>query len=270
MVVQPLLGLLLPGVYRDVTWIKATWFGNDLITLLVAAPILVVSQASVSRGSRRARLVWLGVQGYAVYNFAYYLLGAALNAFFPLYVLASVVSVLSLIFGLAGTDVAFAARQFSARTPVRSIGGYYTFVAAGLSAVWLGTWAAYIFAERPTPVEPEVFRLVAALDLTIIVTALAAGGVLLWRRNDWGFVISPIAGILASLYLSVLTLNSTVAVIQGIVQAPGELPIWGTLLVPTTAATVLLLIAAGKGNSDGAQSRDAPNQRIEQTTRLEQ
>lgn len=41
MVVQSSLGLLFQRQYRDVEWIKATWFGNDWVTLVVAVPLLV-------------------------------------------------------------------------------------------------------------------------------------------------------------------------------------------------------------------------------------
>ncbi len=36
MTVQATLGLILPGQYRDVEWIRATWYGNDWVTLIVA------------------------------------------------------------------------------------------------------------------------------------------------------------------------------------------------------------------------------------------
>jgi hypothetical protein len=91
--------------------------------------------------------------GYAVYSYTYYVLGAALNVFFAIYVLAFVVAIASLIIGLAGIDAASIVSAFSARTPARVLGGYYVFVATGLSAVWLGAWAAYVLAGRPTPVE---------------------------------------------------------------------------------------------------------------------
>ncbi|MHB1345500.1 MAG: hypothetical protein ACYCX3_14265, partial [Thermoleophilia bacterium] len=117
----------------------------------------------------------------------------------------------------------------------------YVFVAVGLSVVWLGTWAAYVFAGRPTPVETEAFHLVAALDMTLMVPALVTGGVLLWRRRPWGYVIAPVAGIQASLYLLVLSVNSAVSISRGIVAAPGELPIWGTLMVLTSTATIWLV-----------------------------
>jgi hypothetical protein len=43
MAVQSVLGLLFQRQYRDVEWIKATWFGNDWVTLVAAVPLLVVA-----------------------------------------------------------------------------------------------------------------------------------------------------------------------------------------------------------------------------------
>jgi hypothetical protein len=74
-----------------------------------------------------------------------------------------------------------------------------------------------------------------------MVPALALGGVLLWRRNAWGYIVAAIAGIQGSLYLLVLSINSAVEILRGLAEAPGELPLWGTLAVSTTAVTFLLL-----------------------------
>jgi hypothetical protein len=240
MAAQAVLGRLLEGQYRDVTWIRATWFGNDLVTLLLAVPLLVAALVLVRRGSVRALVLWLGVLGYGVYNYAYYMLGAALNAFFPLYVLLLVLSVVTLILVVSRVDASQVA-ALRAQTPVRAIGGYLVFVAVGLSLVWFGMWAAYIFAGRPTPVEPEAFKLVAALDTSIMVSLMAFGGVLLWRRNAWGGMVAGIAGIQGSLYLIVLSVNASVAISRGLVEAPGELPVWGVLAVATMIATAALL-----------------------------
>lgn len=99
MVVQSVLGLVFRGQYRDAEWIRLTWFGNDWVTLVVATPLLVASLLLARRGSVRGLLLWLGVVGYGAYNYAYYMLGAALNAFFPLYVAALLVSVATLVLG---------------------------------------------------------------------------------------------------------------------------------------------------------------------------
>ncbi len=241
MVVQSVLGRVFPGQYRDVEWIRTTWFGNDWITLVVGAPLLVASLLLARRGSIRGLLLWLGMLGYGAYNYAYYLLGAALNAFFPLYIVALVLSVSTLILALSRIDAAEVAASFRPKTPVRIVGGYLVFVAVGLTFVWMGMWAAYVFAGQPTPIEPEAFKLVAALDITIMVPALALGGVLLWRRNAWGYIVAAIAGIQGSLYLLVLSINSAVAILRGLAEAPGDLPLWGTLAVTTTAVTFMLL-----------------------------
>jgi hypothetical protein len=244
MVVQSVLGLVFPGQYRDVEWIRLTWFGNDWVTLVVGVPLLVASLLLARRGSIRGLLLWLGTIGYGAYNYAYYMLGAALNAFFPLYVVTLLVSVATLILALSRIDVAGVAAHFRAKTPVRAVGGYLVLVALELSSVWMVTWAAYVFAGRPTPVETEAFKLVAALDITIMVPALALGGILLWRQNAWGCIVAAIAGVQGSLYLLVLSINSAVAILRGLAEAPGELPLWGTLVAATAAVTSLLLANA--------------------------
>lgn len=241
MAVQAALGLLLTEQYRDIEWIKATWFGNDWITLLLAVPLLLVGATLALRGSVRGLLLWLGTIGYAAYNYSFYVFGAALNTFFPLYVILLVLAVVSLILLLAHLDVVVVARSFSPRTPARLIGAYLVFVALGLTTVWMAMWAAHVFGGRALPTGPEAFKVVAALDLSMMVPALAVGGVLLWRRDAWGYVIAAIAGIQGALYLLVLSLNSAIAIRRGLAGAPGELPIWGVLTVCTTAAAWLLL-----------------------------
>lgn len=244
MAVQAALGLIFPGQYRDVEWIRATWFGNDWITLALGVPLLAAALLLVRRGSIRGQLLWLGMLGYGAYNYAFYLFGAALNAFFPLYIVAFLLSAVALILALSRTAVEAVAARFRSKTPVRAVGGYLTFVALGLTVVWLVMWAAHVFGGRPTPVEPEAFKLVAALDLTVMVPALASGGILLWRRHPWGYVIATIAGVQGALYLLVLAVNSMVSILRGLEEAPGQLPVWGALAAATAIATVTLLANA--------------------------
>jgi hypothetical protein len=241
MAAQSVAGLVYSEQYRDVPWIKATWFGNDWVTVGLAVPLMGFALVRQRDGSTRWLLVWAGTVAYAIYNYAFYLFGAALSVFFPLYVAAVALAILILILLLARVDVASVARRFRQNTPIRTIGGYFLFVGAGLSFVWMAMWGAYIFAGRPTPVEPEAFKIVAALDLSLMVPALTCGGVLLWNRRPWGYVLASIAGLQAALYLIVLSVNSFVAIHRGLTAAPGELPMWVPLAVATSAATGLLL-----------------------------
>lgn len=241
MLVQTLTGLVFPTQYRDPEPIRSSWLGNDWVTLVVVIPMLIAGLAGVARSSTRGLLLWLGMLGYATYNYAFYLFGAALNASFPLYVIAVVLAVVALILALASIDAAWIARSFRPDAPSRVVGGALVVVGVGLATIWIVVWAAHVFAGRPTPATPEAFKVVAALDLALMVPALTAGGTLLWRRRPWGFVLAAIASIQGAAYLLVLTVNSGLAIQRGLAQAPGELPIWGTLFVFMATAALLLL-----------------------------
>lgn len=251
MAVQSLLGLLWATAYRDPAWIKATWFGNDLITLLVAAPLISISHRMAVAGSVRAELVRLGAVGYAVYNYAFYLFGAALNAFLPLYVITMGVAIVAFASNIARIDPIVVAHSLRPVARLRLVAGYLMFVACGLSLVWIGMWAAYVFAGVPTPVAPETFKIVAALDLLWLVPSFAAGGVLMWKRRAWGFVLAAAASVQGAMYLLVLSINSIIAIYRGLAAFPGELPIWAPLTIFTLAAAILLLNEASGSSATG-------------------
>lgn len=239
MTVQAALGLLFRNQYRDVDWIAATWVGNDLVSLVVAVPLLVRGMRSAARGDERGRIVMLGVFAFGVYNYAFYLFGAALNVFLPVYVLAFVCSGSALVASITAIDLSKV--RVVERLPLRLIGGYFVVVGVGLVVAWVGMWAAHVFVGRATPIEPEAFKLVAALDLSLMAPLLILSGVQLWHRRLAGCLAGAVAGIQASLYLTVLSVNSTFAVRSGRIEAPGELPVWGMLAATTIAATLLLM-----------------------------
>jgi hypothetical protein len=54
-------------------------------------------------------------------------------------------------------------------------------------------------------------------------------------------VIASLASIQGALYLLVLSVNSVIAIRRGLASAPGELPVWCTLLIVTTVIAVVLL-----------------------------
>jgi hypothetical protein len=239
---QASAGLLFETAYRDVDWIKATWFGNDWVTLAAATPLLVIGLKGASRGSTRGLLLWLGLAGYAVYNYAFYLFGAALNVFFPIYVLAFVLAILLLAVVLSHVNPGRVAAKVRPTAPVRLVGACLVVVGLGLASAWIAMWVAYVFAGRPMPVDPAVFRLVAALDLSLMVPALTISGVLLWRRQPWGYVVAAIASVQGALYSVVLSVNSIIAINRGFSAAPGEFPVWGMLAALLITATLILFV----------------------------
>ena len=76
MAVAAAVGLFVPGFYPDYPWAAEALRGGDLVTLSVAAPLLVAALVAANRGSERALLVLGGALGCVVYNYAYIVFGA--------------------------------------------------------------------------------------------------------------------------------------------------------------------------------------------------
>ena len=231
-------GLLIEGLYRDNEFVASLWRGNDLVTLTAAVPLLVGALVFTGRGSTQAQLVWLGMLAYALYNYAFYLFGAAFNRFFLFYVAIFALSIYALVFALMKIDAWEIARQFRARTPVKLIGGYLILVAAGLSFLWTLASLRFVFTGE---VPPDIVKtehptgIVYALDLSLLTPAMALGGIWLWRREPWGFILAAMSLIKGATYTLVLTVNSL------LVASFYELPIWLLLTLASLAAIGFLI-----------------------------
>ena len=235
-------GLLIKNLYRDNAFVKTTWLGNDAITLFLAVPILAAAMFFSSRGSLKAQLIWMGTLDYMLYNYVFYLFGAAFNAFFLIYVALTGLSIFALIFGLVSLDINAIGGQFRERTPVKWIGGYFLFVAFGLSAVYLMQSIGFIFTgQLPSivTISGHPTSIVFALDLTLLVPWLVLGALWLMKRKPWGYVIAGILSVKGPLYTFVLTVNTLLVMKSGVTNG-AELPLWVTLTVFGLLASALL------------------------------
>ena len=242
MLIQAATGLAFPWVYRDSQeWMLAAWKGNDVVTLLVAAPLLALSAQWARRGSARGLLLAIGLLAFALYNDTYYLLGAQLSRAFPLYVAIAIVSVMTLAMTLSRVNPEHLALLSSSRTPRRLVGTFLVVMGGGLGAIWLLQWAMFVVTGKVPAVGLEAFQLIAALDLTMLCTLFITGGVLLWRRNKWASVVAPMACIVGATYALVLAAGTLAGANAGLPGLREQLPLWGLLFITSGAAGVLLL-----------------------------
>jgi hypothetical protein len=234
---QAVWGRADPGLYRDAPEIALTWVGNDWVTLLVALPVIAVAALGARGGGRAARLVWMGGLAFLVYNYAFYMIGTALNAAFPLYVALVLGAGVALARALLRTDPPPAR---GGAVP-RAVGLYLLAVAATLTLVWALLWRSIVFGGMQGGLGPDAFQVVAALDMTLLVPGFVMGGVLILRGHRWGETVAAIASVQGALYLLVLGTNAGLFVIAGYEAPPGQLAIWVPLCAMTAVAATLLL-----------------------------
>jgi hypothetical protein len=236
-------GLFINDLYRDNTFAASAWRGTDLVTLVIAVPILVVALTLSISGSLRAQLVWLGMLDYTLYNYAYYLFGTAFNRFFLIYAALFTLSVFALILSLTEVDMKGLRQRFRARTPVRWIAGYMLFVAAGIGALWIVQSLSFVVSGQVPEFILKVGHptsIVFALDLSLVVPFLVLGAIWLWKRQPWGYLLAAILNVKGAVYMLALAAVS-VSVAKAGLQTASELPLWGFLSLGFLVASLSLL-----------------------------
>ncbi len=237
-------GLFISNLYRDnSSFILIGWYGNDLVTFFVAFPLLVITLILSIRGSQRAQLVWLGMLDYTLYNYAFYLFGAALNRFFLIYVALFTLSIFALIFGLANIDVNSISQKFQARTPVKWVSSYMMCWAILLGIAWIGQWLSFVVTGQlpQSGLDMNGFKLVATLDLSLVVSGLVLGAIWLWKRRPWGYVLAVMFNVKGFTYTLVLTVGSLLQANAGIEGTAALVPLWIFLGIACLISSMILL-----------------------------
>ena len=239
-------GLLMSNLYRDNSWTVNQLRGNDLVTIVIAVPLLGLALFMARRGSLRWQLVWIAMLGYMVYNYLFYLFGSAFNYFFLLYVGLVSLSAATLFMALSRLDIRAAGASFSQKTPAKWIGAYMLVIATFLGGMWLVQCVAFIFTgQLPAVITTSgaATSVVFACDLALLIPVMVLGGILLWLKRAWGYILGVIMMIKDTTYTLALLAMGWFAYLNGTLGGDWVLLIlWGIFCVGCLIATVLLLV----------------------------
>lgn len=205
-------GVFISGLYRDAPNLVAQAVGQDAITLVIALPTLVIGAFLASRGSQRARLVWLGGLVYTVYTYVGYAFAVRFNSLFLIYVALLGCSTYALIGGLTTTDWAGIKAGFTERTPVKGVSIYLGVIAGLFYLLWLSEAVPASLAGNPpqslidagTPT-----NFVQVLDMAWLLPAIMITAVSLWRKRPLGYTLA--GALLTHFVLLTLAILSMVA-----------------------------------------------------------
>jgi hypothetical protein len=236
-----LVGLLFPAVYRG------NWGGmslaNDGITLVVVVPTLALAIIYSTRGSVRARLLWLGALCYMLYNYAFYIFGIPVTKLYVPWIAIFALSAVSAALLMINLDVEAIGRAFSPRTPDRWIAAYLAFAGVMVSFLWISQWLKFVSTGHVPEVNgsQDAYHVIAAVDLTFAVPMLISSACLLFRRRPWGYVLGVAATVQFAMYFAVMTAVCVV----GWKLTPGSQLFSGWFINCIITLPLLLLCLAG-------------------------
>ena len=90
-------GLAVPGLYRDAAEMVREAQATDLVTLVIAVPVLALGLARARAGSASARMITLGAIGFLAYSYAIYAFSVVINALTPVHLAILGLTVRSLV-----------------------------------------------------------------------------------------------------------------------------------------------------------------------------
>jgi membrane protein implicated in regulation of membrane protease activity len=180
-----LAGLLFPALLYPTADLRNSSIPTDVVNLVIGLPILLVAMILARRGRLTGLLFWPGMLLFVTYHAIAFAVGVPFTGQFYLYAVLTVLSVYTLYRLLASVNAPAVRQRLEGKVHERITGG----ALIGLGLLFAGLVAQILTDPASTPSEVAT----GVADLTII-PALLVGGVLLWQRQTWGYVVG--AGLL--------------------------------------------------------------------------
>jgi len=200
--------------YYDTVSSAAQQQGNDVVTLFVALPLLVVSTRMTSRGSLRGRLLLTGTIGFFLYTYLSMCMLTAFNALFLVYVAVFGLSLYAFILCMMSFDLETLPRHFSDRLPRGWIAALLFVIGAFLTLTWLGRVLSPLMQNTPPFLDNATSMVIQAMDLSLVVPLAILSGILLLRRSAWGYLLTSVfvlKAITLGLAVSAMVINMALA-----------------------------------------------------------
>lgn len=184
-----ILGIAFNDIYQDGEWIKAQYLGQDMVTLLVIIPLLLISaHHGINNNVSAWRMVFIAVLLYLSYVYAIFVFVAE---FSPLYFLHLPIFSLSLFIMLSLCGCFFISRRkmIMSSSSIRYLVSTYLFlISIMLAAIWISDLLGHAFDKTYVSDTPtgEPLLIVYSLDLGIIIPLMIVGAVGLLRQKTRG------------------------------------------------------------------------------------
>lgn len=197
--------------------------GQDVVTLFIAVPLLVISLKLSRKGSLRGRLLLTGTLGYFLYTYTQYT-AISYNHLFLVYILLMATCLYAFILAMMSFDMEELGSSFNPKMPVKFIAGFQIFAALVLLIKWLADIIpALTKGGFPAALEHYTTIPVYSMDLGLVVPTFLLAAILLLKRRPFGFLLSSVMILKSITMFTALTAMGIGAILSGVKLNPGDL-----------------------------------------------
>ena len=164
---------------------------QDLVTLIIGLPLLIVSLLLSHKNSLKGKLLLTGTLGYFLYTYISYSFLVTYNKFFLIYVCLMTLSFFSFILNITSGEFAGLEKKFSQKLPRKYIGIVNIIIGTGVCLLWLEMIIPSI-GIIPSILEHHTTFVIQALDLGFIVPAAFLSAILLIKNQSLGYLLSGV------------------------------------------------------------------------------
>jgi hypothetical protein len=225
------------GPYRYDNTYKAVMFrGFDWVNLVVVLPLFVLGLFLYRRGQLRGQFLLAALFAYLGYIYLIGVMGNAFNGMFLGWTALFSFGLIGLCLILADINLAALPHKLADHFPRKSVAIYVVIVGVILLAQYLAEIVtAYATSKPPASLDHYTTLELAALELGIMIPLHIIGGLSLWRRKAWGYVLSAILTFTALMVFIALSVSLLLLYF-----------LYGLANLPDMAVTMMIaLVAAG-------------------------
>ncbi len=233
------------GLYaRDSISCAAQARGQDVVTLVIGIPLLIIGTIVSRRGSLHGKMLQSGALAYMLYTYASYAYLCMYNALFLLYVALFGLSLFAFIIAVRSFGPTEVADALKKRYPRRFLGGYLIGMGVMLTLMWIARIVPSLLLKiAPMGIEHYTTLVIQASDLGVVVPAAIVTGVLLLKRSALGATLGAVLFIKLVTMAMALFAMMLMMHLSGVKLALMEVIIFTILLVVGICASVLMFLS---------------------------
>ena len=213
------------GLYqRDTVFSAGASQGGDVVALIVALPLLIVSFLRYRRGSLAGGFLLASALAFYLYYSASLALIVAYNNLYLVYLALFSTSFFALVLALTSVELPSLPGRFSSTLPRGGLAVFMFVVGVGVAFIWLSdVVTALTTSGVPEALGANIALITYTLDVGIIAPACIVAGVLILRQAPIGYLLTGLLTILLALVGAMVVAQTVMQLRLGIQFSIGQL-----------------------------------------------